>query len=287
MSEYQTKAILVSLNMRAWKATATDRELAEATESATKAETGTMRVIKDLTPKSYIQPIKHIMHIGRTEHYRYTVPGLARGQHLLASAMFDTYMEVQSELRRAFEERVENFVKIYPDIVQDAPRRLHNAFKAYDFPPQEAISQFFEYSYNFTPVPKVDDWRLSGLNIEETEQLKELAEANITAMFNRATKEVFDRAKEVLTKIAQQARAYNGGSGSSAQLRDATIQNLKEVAQLVVKMNVTGDHALAKLGYEMIEAFADAQGDHLRSNEKARLKIAKAAERLAKGIPSA
>jgi hypothetical protein len=279
----ETRGILVTLTQRAWKATATDRELAEATEQAAHAETGTMRVIKELTPKDVIQPIKYIMSVGRASHYDMTVPGLMRGQQLLASAMFYDYLTVQKEIESIFHARVNHFLEIYPEIVKDAPARIGTGYKVEDFPTVNQIRSYFEYSYTFIPVPTIDDWRLEGLASVDQGNLKIEIEDQVKVMYNRATREMFDRAKEILTRVAKQAREYTGGPGS-AQLRDATIENLKEMANLVVKMNVTDDPELSRIGYEMIEAFADEQGQQLRHDQTARDRIAAAAERIAARI---
>lgn len=284
MTLLSTRGMLVTLSMRAWKATATDRELAEATEQAAHAETGTMKVIKELTPKEYIKPITSIMGLGRTEHYNMTVPGLTRGQHLLASAMFERYNEVQKMVQDEFQRRVYAFLEIYPDLVLAAPQRLSDGYKPEDFPTPKQIRSYFEYTFVFVPVPTVQDWRLEGLTSDDTEALKARAEDEMRVMYTRATREVYARAREILVRVAQQARAYKGGPGS-AQLRDQTISNLKEMADLVVKMNVTDDPELTRVGYEMIEAFADEQGETLRHDENARLRIAAAAERIAARIP--
>jgi hypothetical protein len=279
----ETRGILVTLTQRAWKATATDRELAEATEQAAHAETGTMRVIKELTPKDVIQPIKYIMSVGRSEHYNMTVPGLMRGQQLLASAMFYDYLTVQKEIESIFLARVNHFLEIYPAIIEAAPARIGSGYKVEDFPSVNQIRSYFEYKYTFIPVPTIDDWRLEGLASVDQGNLKIEIEDQVKVMYNRATREMFDRAKEILTRVAKQAREYTGGPGS-AQLRDATIENLKEMANLVVKMNVTDDPELSRIGYEMIEAFADEEGQKLRQDQTARERIAAAAERIAARI---
>ena len=92
------RAVVVTLNQRAWKGKAADRELAAQTEMNSNAESGSMTVIKELTPKHIIQPIRDILRIGRQEHYTMTSPGLLRGQHLLPTSMFETYMMVQGEM---------------------------------------------------------------------------------------------------------------------------------------------------------------------------------------------
>ena len=284
MTELSSRAMLVSLTLRAWKGTATDREIAAQAEEYNKAESGTMRVIKELTPKHYIQPITHIMGIARQEHYSHTVGGLVRGQHLLATAMFDRYIMIQGEIRDQFWRKVEQFLEAYPEIIEQAPKRLHNAYKESDFPTVKQIKTYFGYDLQFSPVPSTGDWRLEGMQSHDVQKLRNEVQDEVRSMFNAATMEVFERAREVLGRIASQARAYKPGPGSG-QLRDATIMHLKEMAEIITKMNITDDPELQRVGYEMIENFADCEGEVLRHNEEARLKIAEAAERIMARMP--
>ncbi len=279
------RAMLCSLSLRAWRGTMMDDALSKVTEKAVKAESGTMKVIKSLMPQHMLDPITHIMNVARQEHYRFTVPGLFRGQHLLCTKAFDDYIYIQRGLKEHYWEAVNNVISIYPDVVEAAPKRLHDAYRESDFPSVEKLKTFFAYDLQFCPIPDLKDWRMEGMVDADTELLKNEIEDDIRLMYRRATRDVFERAKEILTGIATQAKEYEQKFGES-RLRDATIQNLKDMSALVVKMNVTGDKELEKLGYEMLEAFADVDGPLLRSNQSARDKIAAAAERLLKGIPA-
>lgn len=279
MTDLSHRAMLAILHQRAWKATATDREVASHAEAAYEAESGTMRVIKELTPKSYIQPIQQIMGLGRHEHYRMTVPGFSRGQHLLATAMFDRYAMIQSEIKEQFYRAVDNFLTIYPEILEEAPVRLANAFREEDFPTEAQIKSYFEYRVRFAPIPSTNDWRLEGVTDRDTAKLRGEIEDEVRAMFNAATKEVYERAHGVLVSIANQAKTYVPGPGA-AQLRDATIANLKEVSELVVKMNITKDPLLDQIGNEMLTEFAHLQGAELRKSAELRDSVASAATRM-------
>lgn len=266
---YSNNAVLVSLNQRAWKATATDRDIASQAEEANEAETGVISVIKKLTPNHYISPIKSIMAIGRTEHYRMTSPGLTRGLHLLAAPMMQRYTMIQSEVQDQFVLAVNRFVSIYPSILEMAPDRLGKAFKEEDFPTAAQIKTFFEYKIKLVPVPDLNDWRLDGLTNEDTDQIRSDIENDVRSMFNTATRELYDKARSVLEKVANQAKEYKGGPGSST-LRDATIDSLKEMAELIPLMNVTNDPVLFDIGKEMTDNFTNIVGSDLRKNEEMR-----------------
>lgn len=275
----QDKAVLVSLTRRMWTAHTVDRDISEEIEKRTEAEQGTMKVIKELAPKAFTAPIRRIADYGYVEHCRMTVPGFVRGQNILSSALFDRYTEIQSEVRGTFESVVRDFIDIYPDIVNEAPRRLGSAFNRDDFPTQDQMRSYFDYRIRFYPVPIINDWRLDGVTEQENERIREGLRDEVRETFTAATLEIYDRAKEVLQKIIDQAKNYQGGPGASL-LRDATIQNLKEVASLIPSMNIIGDPKLNEIGYEMIDHFCNIEAAELRKSEKMRDDVASAAKRI-------
>lgn len=281
MTDISSRAMLVDLTQRAWTGTTTDRAIAAETEKANEAQEGTLKVIKDLTPRSYLSPILHTMQVGRQEHYRLTVPGIVKGQHLLANAMFERYTETQSEIRDVFEERVRDFIGIYPEIIEDAPSRLAKAFKKEDFPTVEQITGFFEYSITFMPVPVVRDWRIAGLGDSEKDAIRSGAESKIRMMYDNATRTLFERAHTVLFQFAKQVESYGKpGHGIHA----ATLENLKEMAGLIVQMNVTGNPELTRLGYEIIEAVAGCNVETLRKDDDARKSVSATTARILERI---
>jgi hypothetical protein len=284
MTNLQSKAMLVSLNLRSWRGTVKDNGIARDTERSYEAEEDTLTTIKKLTPRHLMQPIDSIINAARQEHYRFTVPGLIKGQQLLASRAFEDYCYIHKHLKDDFFKFVDQFTAYYPKLLADAPRRLGKAYKEEDFPPSSRIRGYFDYRIQFAPVPEINDWRLDGVDEGEVSKMRNEVEDEVRIMYRRAIREVYERAREILANVANQAKEYKGGPGDS-RLRDATIRNLKDISALVLKMNVTGDKDLDQLGYEMVECFADAEASNLRSNEKARTAIAEAAERLLKRIP--
>lgn len=285
MADLSHRAMLASLTRRIWQAATVDRDIAEQAEQRTGAEQGTLKVIKELAPKEYISPIRRVADIGYAEHIRMTVPGFARGQNLLCTATHERYCRVHVEIRDAFDDHVKSFEGIYPEIIDSAPKRLKKAYKRGDFPTPSEISSYFEYKVQFFPVPSVEDWRVEGLSDGDMAQHRKDAEEAIQGMYNNATRQVFERARVVLEKIAQQAKDYTGGPGASL-LRDATVENLKEVSELVSMMNISQDQSLYKIGKEMVEHFSNIDGPELRKSAKMREDVVTAATKIMKRIPN-
>ena len=263
------RAVLVSLTQRMWKGTATDREVAAQAELSAGAEQGTMTVIKELTPKYLMLQIKGVARLGRTEHYRMTVPGLITGQHLLPTAMFETYMLAQGAIKDQFFEAVEDFIKLYPDIRHKAASRFGTAYRDKDFPSVHGIRSYFDYSYHPSPVPDVSDWRLDGVDSKHVDELRKEVEDSVANMYREATKTVFERAREMLESLISQAKNYSLDA-PGAMLRDATIEHVRELSSLVCSMNVTGDPVLEDVGQRMLKEFADLSGKELRSSADSR-----------------
>jgi hypothetical protein len=273
------RAMLVSLNQRAWKGSATDREVAAQAELHAGADMGTMTVIKQLTPKYLIQPINTIKTLGRNEHYKLTMPGLFRGQALLPTKLFETYMMTQNEIAEQFFAAVDNFIKAYPGVRDKAKVHLGTSFKERDFPSVTAIRTFFDYAIQAAPVPEVGDWRLEDISGQDVSELRGEVEDSVKRMYQDATKTVMERAKTMLESMARQAKNYSTDA-PGAMLRDATIEQMKDIAALVCDMNITNDPMLDRIGKELLRDFADLSGSELRKSAEMRKDIAGKAQKI-------
>jgi hypothetical protein len=270
----------VQLSQSIWQAHASDRRLAADVEKTTSADNRTMRVLKQLAPTDYLLPIKRIATYGRDQHERLTLPGLVKGQQLLATRTFDEYVAIQGEIKDSFFEAVRSFCGIYPDIVDKAPKRLGKAYDPDDFPEVSKIKTYFDYTIRFSPVPDTGNWLLDNVDQSDLAMLRNEVENEKNEMFREATKELFERAQTVLDNLASQALNYVEGQSNGAALRDITINSVKDMADLVVNMNITGDVTLDTVGKEMQEKFRDIEAKSLRTDAKERSEVAKTAARL-------
>jgi hypothetical protein len=238
-----------------------------------------MTVIKSLTPPQYIQPIKSVMNIGRQEHYKLTLPGLVRGQAILPTKKFEEYMITQQELSEQFFSAVDQFVGIYPRIKDQAQTKLGSAYKERDFPSVHAIKSFFDYRVIPAPIPDATDWRLDGVANEDVSNLQATVEEGVRQMYADATATMFERAREKLENFYRQAKNYNV-KAPGAMLRDPTVDQMREFAELICDMNITNDPKLEKLGKEMLKDFCDLKGTELRKSAEMRTDIASKAKKL-------
>lgn len=275
-----SRSMQVTLHQRIWQAQSTDRALAATVEKTTEAKNRTMKVLKQLAPTDYLLPIRRIAVFGREQHERLTLPGLQRGVQLLATKLFDEYALGQAEIRESFFVEVKRFCGIYPEIVEEAPKRLGKAFRAMDFPSADRIASYFDYNVRFLPVPEAGNWLLDDVDIEDVNRLRNEVENQNNEMFREATAELFNRAIGVLENLSTQAKEYVEGPSSGARLREATINSVKDMAMLISSMNIINDPLLAATATEMQEKFANVEAYELRHNAETRKTVSDAAERL-------
>lgn len=274
------RAMLVSLHQRIWSAAKADRSLAHRIEQETNANGQTMRVVKKLIPTHYLLPIKRVAELGEAQHSRLTLPGIVKGQQLLATRAFDEYALIQSQLKEAFWAEVDRFAEIYPQIIEMAPKRLGDAYDPSDYPEPKRIKSFFDYQIRFAPVPEGDNWFLNDVDGDALSDLRNEVENQKNEMFRNATKELMDRTKEILEKLAKQATEFDGDKNCGGMLRSATIDAVKDMAHLVSNMNITGDPTLETIGKEMVDNFSSLDDKELRNSAEARNRVAEITQRI-------
>ena len=279
-------AMLTTLTIRKWQAKCRDREVLSFVENHYEAKKGNMSLVKKLVPDFYVRPINFAAQTGRLEHYKYTVPGIRQGMHLLSTELWDEYVKKQRVIKASFTDAVEIFLENYDAIIEDAPNLLGKTFKEADFPSKAAVKSHFDYDLQFMPVPNIHDWRLQGIEGDEVEAIKASVEEDIQQMYHDATAELINRATFTMDKLYEQIVTFDPKTGG-AKLRDATIEHAREIARLTVDMNTTKDPDLDSAGKQMMEQLEGVESESLRTDPAARKSLAASFQELSAKLKSA
>lgn len=238
-------AFQVELRISMWGGEAIDRPLARQAEDAAMAERGTMKVVKELIPVEFIQPIKRAAGRARTIHYEMTLPGMTKGTGLLATKLYSKYFDRLSAIKDEFDEAVREFVGNYPDILANAEARFGSAYGVGDYPTQADMEKRFDFNVRAFPIPSGKDWRLEGVIDAHLESMKEQVDEDVRAMYVDATQELYERLHGVV------ARCVNQLKNSEAIVRKQSLENLREMAELVPAMNIAHDKRLHDMAKEI------------------------------------
>lgn len=273
ISTIATSALLIELNISTWTGRKRDKNTtAEVTQRAHAGSTKAASVIKNLMSddadldkiKSYAQDCRNYL-LHRTYDWN-------NGVRLLPSAYV---FEVTSELEAREQEYtrlVEKFLADYSVKISAAAFKLGSLFNRNEYPTVQEIRRKFKMSYFVSPVPLSGDFRVDVQNDTAAflrEKFKADAEARIAEMMREPWERIYTQLANVRDRIGGllEYERVEGESGKRApKLFQATIDNALEIAQMMDKMNVTGDLQLADCAARMRRLFANVDIKSVRES---------------------
>jgi hypothetical protein len=265
-------ALLVSLNISQWSARKYDRKISDETARAHAASKDAGRFNKLLIPAIELKPVQQAARVAIAYHNLTALSWDDNGGRILPSAIFAEYSTAMRKHRLAFEQEADNFTAEYPRLVQDARKHLGTMYDPRDFPPD--IRSKFSFKVSCLPMPNVDDFRVN-LNSNALALVKEQATQEINDRVDRAVKELFDRAREIVNTIYEQTGIKD------RKIFDSSIENARRFVELLPALNLTKNSLLMQAESDIRALLVDPE--KLRKSPTLRKTIAEAArETLAK-----
>jgi hypothetical protein len=267
----QKQCLLVRLHVAQFSATRCDRRVTNEVLASHKAGHKAGRFIKSLLPEEAIKPIAKTVSEARDFHYENTLPWEDEGQRILPNTNFDGYMAVMRKYRQLFELQVDEFVRDYGLYVEQAKVLLNGLFNPTDYPPAGAIRSKFSWRLDVLPVPCAGDFRVA-LPEAELAEAKASLEEKVARAAEEARKDIYRRLSDRLVHIA------NTLGNKDKIFRDSLIGNLRELLDLIPRLNFSGDKEIDELRQQVLDAFRGITPDDLRNDPQTRKKAAEAAD---------
>jgi hypothetical protein len=274
-----TNAMLVNLSLGAWTARKLDKEVTAQVNEAHGAEPDATRTNKQLIGKdsSYGILTKLIGEV-RTWNYQNSLDW-ATGWRLLPTANFPTYSDKIREFHARFDDALADFVRDYPFLIERARMSLNGMFKESDYPAPHAVADKFQMSVDYAPVPASGDFRVD-------------LEADVVASIENTVQDRIKIATETAVKDIQQRLVKAVGHMSdtlhnpTATFRDTLVVNLRELAALVPKLNITNDPDITDM-VAAISGTLDVEPDTLRKDGAKRRETADNADKILDAMSAA
>lgn len=240
-----SKAMVVSLQIGMWSGHRLDKEKSAEVTREANAVAGAARVNKHLIPKEALAPIAQAAGALRNHFYGKTLPWKDNGDRLLTRTMYQQFIHEHAELRDAFMASVNHFANfVYPGVLEQAEFRMGELFNPNDYPHVSDIERRFYSTLDIDAITEKGDFRVSGLDADDVDQIKNDMEA---AMQERITKAMGD----VWRRVAETLGHFHERMQGDTIFRDSTVHNLKEIADLLPGLNLTNDPELTKIGAEI------------------------------------
>lgn len=273
MKNLTEKAMLVNVHISQWTARKYDKSVSKKVEEDYHAKDAG-RYNKILVAVEEIQKIQKAVNTSRIFHYTNTLPwDNFTGDRLLPATNYMKYMEKMRELKNNMEEIVDRFIKVYPDLIEDAKIRLNGMFNSEDYPDPAYIKEKFSFDISIKPIPLSNDFRVS-LNNEEIEHIKTNLEIRIKENLDKGMKDLWNRlyntVKHMVDKLSEQDSIF----------RNSLVDNIVDLCSLLPNLNVTNDSNLEKLRQEVESRLCIFSPNDLRNNEDDRRQVVEDASKI-------
>jgi len=262
----QEKAMLVNLSVSQWTASKKDNSVSKAIQAqhgASEKKAGWFN--KRLIDPTALEPMSKLEGAIRSYHYGLTLPWGDNGDRILPARVYMEYVDGMRDLRARFEAAVEDFVRFYPQLVQDARVMLGTMYEPGDYPDVGQIAHRFGVNLGFAPVPSAADFRVD-IGDEAVEEIKKSITAGVAARQASAVKECWERLHEVISRLVDRL------GDPDAVFRDSLIENGRVLCDLLPKLNITDDPNLEIVRKLTLGLLIDP-GD-IRKSKKLRKQVA-------------
>lgn len=275
-----SRAMLVRLAVSKWTARKHDKSISAEVAHSHNAATDAGRYNKVLIAKAALEVINRAESVARTFHYTNTLPWGDDGYRILPAANYLTYTNQLRELRADFDGAVADFIASYASYVEEARVRLNGMFNADDYPTVEKIAQKFGFEFGVIPLPNGNDFRID-IDAKELAKVQAETDRSVNLAIKDAMDDLWKRVHDSVSHMATSLREYDVDpvtGKKSHPFRDSLVGNLRELVELLPRLNVTDDADLAALTKTLNIKLCDAEPDDLRANDSLRATVAKSAE---------
>lgn len=266
------RALLGTLHIHMWTARKYDRQISAdvAKSHNTREEAG--RYNKRLLPfeaPSY-EAVKLIAGQARAYHYEQTLPWGEDGIRILPSSNYLTYAQAMSEFRDRFTSSANEFCKGYPDMRKAAKKALNGMYRDEDYPEDRAIANKFGFELSFLPFPDAADFRVK-LGDEHVNMVRDQITRQVESATQIAMRDLWQRLYDAVTTMSDKL------NDPDAIFRDTLVGNLRDLCQLLPRLNFTHDKELEAMRHKVEGELARYGADALRQDKTLRASVAQQA----------
>ena len=268
------KALLVRLTVKHPSFAKTDKAVSHEVADQKNANKRAVKVLKTLIDTTH--PAYKAVKTARGALYNVfaaeTAPWSEDGWYIIKAKGYDRFTEVMREKTDAFDVAVGDFLKVYPELVDQAPDRLGDLFDADLFPSVEACKELFYSDIEVRPVPEAGDFRVA-MSADDKQKITAQIQRNNDKRVSEVTTECFDRAYSVVSNMVERLEAFDPDK-KGAKLYDSLVGNVRDIAELLPSLNVGDDPRLEQLAKEIGQRLTETDTDTLKTDEGKRKEVA-------------
>ena len=258
-------AMLVTLRIQGWSARRYDRKASQYVAAHHDADTSAGRYNKRLLPKAALAALNATLNEARKTHYHHTLPWDDVGARLLPVANYQRYTGALDRLIERMRTERSRFIADYDNQVRRARLDLGRLFHADDYPSREELLGRFSARYRIVPVPDSGHF-LADLANGDADRVRRDIQKDVTQRLNSALGDLYRRLGEAVGHVCE--RLTEDDNGKPKVFRDSLIENLRELVDIVPRLNVFRDEQLNALCRDVQDRIASVEPNVLRPSAR-------------------
>lgn len=269
------KAMLVALSISTWSGRKYDKDASKevADNHGTEASRAG-RFNKILVNPASLREITSVAVSARNYTTSVTLPWLNDGVRIIPVDIYLDYSQRMSQYRSEFNSAVDKLLNDYDAIVNQARLDLNGLFKETDYPSRESVRAKHAFNVRLFNVPDSGDFRVS-LSESEFQSTKQEIEQNLHEAADNAVRDVFQRVSNRMEHIIKRLKEVESTDGKG--IRDSMMKNVAELADLLPKLNITGNRDIDSVAEQIKNDLVSISTDDLRENQSSRIAAAQSA----------
>ena len=249
MTNIQKSAVLVRLNISQWGGEKIDKAVSDEVATNKNAKDGAGRYVKKLIVGSQLKEISTLVGKARNVNKAQTLKYL-EGRDLLPVTNFDGHSEIIGNYKSVFDGLVDEFLSDYEKHRDAQQLRLGDMFNQYDYPTVDELRDKFNFTISYEPLADGNQFDKMFGSEELEKQLIEQAEADMQSKIDEAMRDLWGRlikrVKDFNHKMNKFEPAVKGVSRQVEGFKGSLVENIREICDVLPRLNVTGDADLAK-----------------------------------------
>lgn len=276
------RAVLMRLSAGLPGKNRTDKSLTEQVKGEHNLGKKSGNWVKKKYPDWALEPIEKLVGEARAYHAAVTLP-FDSGIGILSAALIMEYGDRMREFKGKFENlRDSHFKARYHEMVEWAKVEHNGTFDASDYPDVEEVCESFYFRTEPLPVPDAQHFEgtLSSLLGVDAQSVDIRVQDAMQEAKRELMRRLIDPVKAMAVKLAEQPK-----EGKDCPIfRDSLVENVRNIAKLATKLNISGDPAIDGFAKEVETYLVCNKAETLRENKFKRDQTAATAAAIVKKL---
>lgn len=241
MDVSRDKAVLVSLEIRRWEVNTHDASASREVARRKRLEDPSLvRLWKSRMPKNkFVSAISGAAATARKLHYDNTFPWAQEGARLLPTRNYVDYMALMHKAKAHFWKSVDEFIREFDRLKTMAQKSLKTMYKESDYPSVDSLRSSFGFKTLVLAVP-AGEMLTADIPAEEIDRVRADIEQSVQQAFRDANRDLWDRLYGMIRRFQERL-------SDPKYMREDSLTGMREMLQLLDRLNVTGDERLEEL----------------------------------------